>query len=297
MHKRAYLATFALMFPIADTKSPAAIQAAVAAIHGEMFSRGNHEFVPKVFGWAVEAFEGRYRDYQPIDATYHDFEHTLQGTLCYAQILRGRQRAGVAPAVPQRMFDLGLLAILLHDTGYLKVRGDNEGTGAKYTLIHVSRSANFAQQLLAEKGFSTEDAGIVMRMIRCTGVNVKIDAIPFQGEVERTVSFCIGTADLLGQMAAGDYVDKLPILHAEFAESASYSGTKMMFESAEQLLKMTPMFWEKYVQPKIQKDFQGNCRFLSDPYPDGPNSYLAAIEANIERSKRLAAERAVVVSK
>jgi len=285
------------MFPVADTKSPVAVQAAVTSIHGEMFSRGERDFVAKVFGWAVDAFEGRYRDYQPIDALYHDLEHTLQGTLCYAQILRGRQRAGATPAVPQRMFELGLLAILLHDTGYLKVRGDNEGTGAKYTLIHVSRSANFAQQLLTEKGFSTEDAGIVMRMIRCTGVNVKIDAIPFQGEVERTIGFCIGTADLLGQMAATDYVDKLPILFDEFAESARYSGTKTMFESAEHLLKMTPMFWEKYVRPKIEKDFQSNFRFLSEPYPDGLNPYLAAIEANIERSKRLAAEPAVVVAK
>jgi hypothetical protein len=262
-----------------------------------MFNRGERDFVAKVFGWAVEAFEGRYRDYQPVDARYHDLEHTLQGTLCYAQILQSRHRAGAVPVVPQRMFELGLLAILLHDTGYLKVRGDNEGTGAKYTLIHVSRSANFAQQLLTEKGFSTEDAGIVMRMIRCTGVNVKIDAIPFQGEVERTIGFCIGTADLLGQMAATDYVDKLPTLFDEFAESARYSGTKTMFESAEHLLKMTPMFWEKYVRPKIEKDFQSNFRFLSEPYPDGPNAYLAAIEANIARSKRLAAEPAVVVAK
>ena len=285
------------MFPIADTRSPAAVQAAVTSIHGEMFSKGERDFVAKFFGWAVDAFQGGYRDYQPIDARYHDLEHTLQGTLCYAQILRGRQRAGATPAVPQRMFELGLLAILLHDTGYLKVRGDNEGTGAKYTLIHVSRSANFAQQILAEKGFTTEDAGIVTRMIRCTGVNVKIEAIPFQGEVERTVSFCIGTADLLGQMAATDYVDKLPILFAEFAESARYSGTKTMFESAEQLQKMTPMFWEKYVQPKLEKDFQGVFRFLNEPYPDGPSDYLTHIAANIERTRRMFAEPAVVVAK
>ena len=285
------------MFPIADTKSPAAVQAAVASIHGEMFSRGDRDFVAKAFAWAMEAFQGNYRDYQPIDALYHDLEHTLQGTLCYAQILQGRQRAGATPAVSQRMFELGLLAILLHDTGYLKVRGDNEGTGAKYTLIHVSRSANFAQQILAEKGFTTEDAGIVMRMIRCTGVNVKIEAIPFQGEVERIVSFCIGSADLLGQMAVGDYVDKLPILYDEFAESARYSGTKTMFESAEHLLKATPMFWEKYVRPKLEKDFQGVHRFLNDPYPDGPSTYLAHVEANVERTRRMFAEPAAVVAK
>lgn len=283
------------MFPIADTRSPAAVQAAVTSIHGEMFSKGERGFVAKFFGWALDAFQGGYRDYQPIDARYHDLEHTLQGTLCYAQILRGRQRAGATPVIPQRMFELGLLAILLHDTGYLKVRGDNDGTGAKYTLIHVSRSANFSQQLLAEKGFTTEDADIVMRMIRCTGVNVKIEAIPFQGEVERAVSFCIGSADLLGQMAATDYVDKLPILFAEFAESARYSGTKTMFESAEQLMKMTPVFWEKYVQPKLEKDFQGVFRFLNDPYPDGTSDYLGRIAANIERTRKLSAELPIVV--
>jgi hypothetical protein len=285
------------MFPVADTKSPGSVEAAVASIYREMFRGREHDFVAKAFGWAVDAFEGRYRDYQPIDASYHDLEHTLQGTLCYAQILQGRQRAGATPVVPQRMFELGLLAILLHDTGYLKVRGDNEGTGAKYTLIHVSRSANFAQQLLSEKNFSPEDAGIVMRMIRCTGVNVKLEAIPFQGELERAIGFCIGTADLVGQMAAVDYVDKLPILFAEFAESARYSGTKTMFESAEHLQKMTPMFWEKYVRPKIEKEFQGVYRFLNEPYPDGPNAYLAAIAANIERAKRTIAEPAVVVAK
>ena len=271
------------MFPMADTKSPAAVQAAVAAIHSEMFSKGERDVVAKFFGWAVDAFNGRYRDYQPIDALYHDLEHTLQGTLCYAQILRGRQRAGATPVVPQRMFELGLLAIVLHDTGYLKVRGDNEGTGAKYTLIHVSRSANFAQQILAEKGFTTEDAGIVMRMIRCTGVNVKIEAIPFQGEVERTVSFCIGSADLVGQMAAADYVDKLPILFGEFAESAGYSGTKTMFETSSHLMKATPMFWEKYVQPKLNREFEGIYRYLNVPYPNGANDYVERIEANIAR--------------
>lgn len=278
------------MFPVADTKSSAAVQAAVTGIYTGIFPKAAPGSVARFFGWAVDAFAGRYRDYQPVDARYHDLEHTLQGTLCYALILQGRQQSGCLPVVPQRMFELGLLAILLHDTGYLKVRGDNEGTGAKYTLIHVSRSANFAQQLLAEKGYNTEDIGLTTRLIRCTGVNVKLDAIPFQSDLERIIGHCIGTADLLGQMAAADYVDKLPILFEEFAESARYSGTKLMFESADHLLKMTPGFWKNYVRPKIEKDFQGVYRFLAQPFPDGPNAYLAAIEANVERSTQRAGE-------
>ena len=91
---------------------------------------------------------GNYLDYQAIDAHYHDLEHTLQGILCMARLLRGRQAQGQEPKLTQRMFELGMLAILLHDTGYLKKRGDNEGTGAKYTLTHVDRSIQFAGELM-----------------------------------------------------------------------------------------------------------------------------------------------------
>ena len=58
-------------------------------------------------------------------------------------------------------------------------------------------------------------------MIRCTGVNAALSVIPFQSEMEKVAGFALGTADLLGQMAAEDYVDKLPILYAEFAEAAA----------------------------------------------------------------------------
>ena len=77
----------------------------------------------KIFNWATACFEGRYLDYQPIDAIYHDLEHTLQGALCMSQLLWNRQRAGAEPRLTRRMFELGMLAILMHDTGYLKKEG------------------------------------------------------------------------------------------------------------------------------------------------------------------------------
>ena len=51
-----------------------------------LFPQQDRLFVPKVFGWAIDCFTGNYRDYQPIDAHYHDFEHTLQGTLCMIRL-------------------------------------------------------------------------------------------------------------------------------------------------------------------------------------------------------------------
>lgn len=269
-----------------DTKQIAQVQREVQSIYQNIFPDGNHAFVPDAFNWANDCFTGKYRDYQPIDARYHDLEHTLQVTLCMACLLRGWHFAKTNPALTQRLFELGILAILLHDTGYLKKRGDNEGTGAKYTLIHVERSRQFAEELMKEKIFSADDIKSVQNMIRCTGVNDDLDSIPFQSELERRAGFALGTADLLGQMAARDYVDKLPVLYSEFAESVEYNKTgtsRTLFTSAQDLIQKTPVFWEKFVRAKIEKDFQGVYRFLNDPYPEGPNDYINRIEENIAR--------------
>ena len=270
-----------------DTKDPTLVEVEVQTLYMSMYPAGDWFFVPQVFGWAIDCFTGVYDNYQPIDARYHDFEHTLQGTLCLARLLHGYFKSAPPLPLPQKIFELGMLGILLHDTGYLKKRDDVEGTGAKYTLTHVNRSAEFARELLTKKGFSDAQIRAVQNMIRCTGVNVDLASIPFQNELERLVGYALGSADLLGQMAAHDYIDKLPILYLEFAESASYNGGKMTtggnFASAEDLIKRTPLFWEKYVLPKITNDFRGMFNFLRDPFPDGPNEYLERIQGNLDR--------------
>ena len=278
------------MFPLVATKDPAAVETEVQAAYLSMSPNGDRFFVARVFGWAQQCFTGRYRDYQPVDARYHDFEHTLQGTLCMARLLRGRHLAGAQPRITQRMCELGLLAILLHDTGYLKKRQDTEGTGAKYTVVHVMRSAEFAAHLLREKGFQETEIRAVQNMIHCTGVDAALSIIPFQSEIEKIVGFALATADLLGQMAADDYVDKLPILYLEFAEAARHTGDPShfiaSFLSASDLMQKTPGFWEKYVLLKLDRDFGGLHRFLNDPYPSGPNDYLERIQTNIDGLKR-----------
>jgi hypothetical protein len=255
-----------------------------------MFPKGDAKFVSRVFGWAITCFTGQYENYQAVDARYHDFEHTLQGTLCLARLLRGRHLAKAQPPLTQRIFELGIIAILMHDTGYLKRRDDTQGTGAKYTVTHVDRSAEFAGALLKREGFSPEDIKAVQNMIHCTGVDSALSVIPFQNELEKIVGFALGTADLLGQMAASDYVEKLPILYGEFAEAAQFSKDKphlvAMFSSASDLMQKTPAFWEKYVQTKLNRDFGGVYRFLNDPYPGGPNDYWNRVDANIKKLRQ-----------
>ena len=111
-----------------------------------------------------------------------------------------------------------------------------------------------------------------------------------KNELEKTVGHALGTADLLGQMSAEDYVEKLPVLYGEFAEAVRYSKDKThfisMFSSASDLMLKTPTFWEKYVQIKLNRDFSGMYRFLNEPYADGPNEYLGRIEANMKKLRK-----------
>jgi hypothetical protein len=275
------------MFAPVDTRKPHEVEAQVCSIYQGMFPAGDAGFVARAFDWAGQCFSGRFAGYQAIDACYHDFEHTLQGTLCLARLLHGPHVAGAKPKVTQHGFELALLGILFHDSGYLKKRGDIEGTGAKYTVIHVARSADFAREFLTTKGFAAGDLDAVRNMIHCTGVNADLEAIPFGDELERTLGCALGTADLLGQMAAPDYVEKLPALYVEFAEAVRHDGPNAgrlgTYNSPEELARNTPSFWENYVLPKIKADFGSLHVFLNDPFPDGPNPYLQAIQRNLSR--------------
>lgn len=273
-----------------DTRDPDAVMAEARRAYAEMFSDADPEFIERSFGWLKKWFTGSYKDYLPIDAGYHDMEHTLQGTLCLVRLLHGRHKAGAEPRFDRHMFELALMAIMMHDTGYLKHHWDTEGTGAKYTLIHIDRSGAFAKEFLSEQGYDESDIRAVRNMIYCTGVAAKMEEIPFIKEEEVLLGCVVATSDLLGQMAAGDYLEKLDALFEEFRESSDYHadrpGYVHRFKSLDQLLKDSPGFWTHYVIPKIENHCRGMYRFLSDPYPDGPNVYIERIEANIEAVRK-----------
>lgn len=279
------------MFLPVVTKDPTAVEVEVQKAYLAMFPHGDRLFVPRVFGWAIECFTGNYADYQAVDALYHDFEHTLQGTLCMARLLHARHRAGGKPSLTEKLFQLGIIGILLHDTGYLKHRNDTKGTGAKYTATHVNRSAEFAKQLLAQKGFAASDILAVQNMIRCTGIEAPLSRISFQSPLEKIIGHALATADLLGQMAAEDYVDKLPILYSEFVEAAKHDRGHTDFISKfggeRDLIQRTPSFWYEFVLTKLHQDFGSIHQFLNDPYPSGPNWYVEHIEANMQRIRQM----------
>jgi hypothetical protein len=183
-----------------------------------------------------------------------------------------------------RQFELTIAAVLLHDTGYLKLRSDTEGTGAKYTFCHVLRSCAFAASYMPVLGANPREVEAVISAINCTGPSHEIGRLQFREPVERTLGCALATADYLAQLAAPDYPDKVEFLFAEFAESDAFTHvpmTERAFQTPRHLLEKTPGFWKNSVLPRLNDDFGGLYHFLAEPYPHGPNPYLVAVEKNI----------------
>jgi len=272
-----------------ETKNPAAVTQAVLSLQAELFPGTSQELLSKLFREVEAMFTGHYMDYQAIDLGYHDFEHTLQATLCFARMFAGRHRAGDAPRFSVRHFELGIAAVLLHDSGYLRQRADHAGTSAKYTHIHVLRSCAMAAGYLPTCGCSLGEIGIVTGAIRCTGPGGNPAKLSFATTEDRLMGCMLVTADYLGQMAARDYPDELAMLYRELQESDLFFHVKperYVFKSAEDLIAKTPNFWEQMVRPKLDDEFAGVYRFLASPYPDGPNPYVEAIDRNIDLIRR-----------
>ena len=242
-----------------------------------------------VFNDVRTMYEGRYLDYQASNTPYHDFQHTLQVLHCYRDIVDGWLISGIEPRITPRQYELGAVAVLFHDTGYLKLRADMQGTGAKYTFTHVLRSCSFASSHLPQHGVTLAELDSIIAMIRCTEFTQGSRNFRFQEAVDGILGCAVATADYLGQMAAPDYPESLPLLFSELEESDDFARIpreQRRFNSCEELLADTPVFWRKHVFPRLKCELLGVYRFLARPYPDGPNSYIDAIEANIARIEK-----------
>jgi hypothetical protein len=214
--------------------------------------------VSRVFADVVKLFRGEYPGYRQCNTCYHNLKHTTDCLLTMARLLHGASLNG--RRLPARDVTLGLTAALFHDTGYIQTADDLEGTGAKYTLVHVARSVAFMEKYFRQAGFSSRDLDYCRCCIQCTGLEVKIEELRFESPRHREVGWMLGTADLLGQMADQAYLARLPLLYREFAE-AHVPG----FESELDLLKKTPAFWD-FTQFRLQSALGNVHRYMQDHF-------------------------------
>lgn len=237
-------------------------------LFGVGFTGEDFNQIRDVFTDITKLFKGNFSNYQICDTKYHDLHHTLEAVSVMVKILVGMMiKKG---KISKKLAKLGIIATLLHDTGFIKLKGDDQGTGAKYTFQHIMRSIDFAGKYLTEKGYDIDSVALVQNMIKCTGA--KIDWLQVglkSGSNERNVGYALGTADLLSQMASDDYIKKLPLLFEEFQEAYKYEGIEKLakegikiFGTAEELVSQTPEFCKHVIGIRLSSEFGSVFKFL-----------------------------------
>ena len=233
--------------------------------------------VQSVYEDVLRLFRGEYPGYGPVKTPYHDLYHTLEVLLCGLRLMHGVHVSGDHMADDE--ITSVMLATLLHDVGYAQRRGEESGTGAQYTQTHVPRSVEFMRRYFTERkpypGLAdslhdlisgTEDTGVFSRH------GFSDDRIYMLGQI-------VTTADLVGQMADRNYLEKLLFLYLEFRE-ARFGNYQSMYD----LLCKTKQFYEK-VREKLDGPLGGIYKKLEFHFKDtmgvGNNYYLEAIEKNM----------------
>jgi hypothetical protein len=275
-----------------DFRSPKEVAKWAVLLHAEAFPEAPCGYILPRFEAITDMFEGHYPGFQPMDTAYHDLEHTLQTTLCLIVLLVNRHFTGVEPRLTPEDFNTALIAILLHDMGYLKEAGDDDGTGAKYTHVHEQRSCRHARAYLTRREWPEDAIRSVENLIRCTGPRADLAAIEFPSETEKMLGQAVCTADFIGQISDPHYPEKLRPLYQEFTESYAHQQLppeRWPYHCYEDLLRKTPDFYDKFVVPRMNHECGNLWRFLENPRT-GDNPYLDSVQRNLRQIRQAIAD-------
>jgi len=235
------------------------------------------QYLDKAFLDVEKLFRGNYPGFQKCNTNYHDLRHTMMVLLTMARLIHGACLGGIK--FTDKEINLGLIAALMHDTGYIQEVDDNSGTGAKYTLTHVKRSIMFTKDYYANEKYFQDDLDCFSDMLICTGLNLDIKKVAFPSANIEIMAKILGTADLLGQMADRIYLEKLISLFHEFEE-----GNVPGFESELDLFRKTIDFY-KSARARFKNDLGNVNRYMVNHFRDrwniDINIYDEAIEKNI----------------
>lgn len=242
----------------------------------------------ELFSDVADLYAGRWSTHEACAVTYHNFSHALDVCLATARMLSGWNRVEQTQVLEEKYFQLGMAASLFHDAGYIKDKGDNAGSGGKFTLIHVGRSMDIAREYLVRKQWPEDEVDAVARIISITDYNKSPDIAPlFQDIRLKTIAQIVATADLVAQMADTDYIQRIDDLFTEFQEVYDFEnrevlikkGTKV-YKTVQEIRDGTIAFYEHFVMPTLVKLGRMD-RYLTDFFADGRNPYQENIVANL----------------
>jgi hypothetical protein len=173
-------------------------------------------WLSSVFKDVVNLYNGNYPGYRQCTTPYHDLKHMTDGLLALASLVNGAHASGVS--FRERHVTLALIAIMLHEAGYIQRDDDTTGTGAKYTLVRLERTLEFATQYFGSNNYDATDCELCKNFIRATDMDEDLETLPFHSEGEQTLAQMVATADIIGQVADRTYLEKLLFLFQELSE-------------------------------------------------------------------------------
>lgn len=210
--------------------------------------------VINAFNLTVSLYRGYWPAEQACNTGYHDLRHITDTTLAMMRLIHGAFQQ--EQKFTQRQIFTSLVAAMIHDSGYIQDKSDLEGTGAKYTLVHVDRSIDFAGRYGRRFGLTSEEIPACQAMIKATDLAVNVNSIPFPSDSVAMLARMLAVADLVAQMGDRIYLEKLLLLYREFREG-SVSG----YRNSLELLNSTVNFYH-FIQDRFQSQLAGMNRFL-----------------------------------
>jgi hypothetical protein len=117
-----------------------------------------------------------------------------------------------------------------------------------------------------------------------------MEDLPFRDPREWLIGALVATGDMLGQMAAEDYPERLAGLYLEFREATVFSRLQnagfALHKNLLDLLDGTEKFFNGYVTRMLDQEWKGVYRILDDRH--GNNRYINRIRINIARVNLMA---------
>jgi hypothetical protein len=144
--------------------------------------------------------------------------------------------------------------------------------------------------LLPAFGFNRDELRQIQNAICATAISANMNELPFRGPREWLIGALIGTGDMLGQMAAEDYPERLAGLYLEFREGTQFSRfdktSFAVYKNLLDLLEGTEKFFNGYVMHMLNDEWRSVYRVLDNRR--GENPYIERIRANIARVRSMA---------
>jgi len=239
---------------LVDMNNPDSVFEEVKIIFLDMFDKGEMSSLVAVFDDVVSLFQGRFPGYKVCDTPYHNLKHTTDVFLAMARLIHGAHTQGITLNATD--VNIGLLAALMHDSGYIQKESERYESGATLSADHVQRGIVFMQNHLSKNGSPTDFINRCKTMIQSTDLGFRFDQNTFDNDADKILCRMIAASDLLAQTADRNYLEKLPLLFQEFREAGVHTH-----ENAFGLIKEAPRF-NDFMMQLIARELGGVDRYM-----------------------------------